>query len=431
MNRQTRMRSLAGMRLPVFAALALMTSPTPVAVDTQGADPVMEWNQIALTATADNVPPQGPVPQLRTMTLVHVAVHNAVNGITREYKTYGQVGVAPAGASPKAAAITAAHHVLASVFPARSAFLAAARAASLAAHGTSDSDPGAGFGDDVAAAVLQRAAKDGFDKAQFSYTAPGAGTPGVWVVVGEAPVVLPGLGKVTPWVLSSGAQFRPAPPPALTSPAYARDYAEVQAVGSLNAVARTTGQTGVAKFWYAPPAVIWTRVARQVLEADRPRPSLSSVARMFGLLYLAAADASIACWDAKYAFNYWRPITAIRQAARDGNDATAPDPAWEPLAETHQHPEYPAGHTTNSAAMATILIALFGDNPGQPIVATSPSNPGFERRWKTFSQGIDDGIDGRVFAGFHYRNSGRVGADIGRQVATYVMTHALVPDRSR
>lgn len=419
------------MRLPVFAALVLMASLAPVTVDTQGGDPVMEWNQIALTATVDSVPPQGPVPQLRTLTLVHVALHNAVNGITHEYKTYGQVAAAPAGASPKAAAIAAAHHVLAAVFPSRSAFLTAARAASLAAHGTSESDPGAGFGVRVATAVLQRAAKDGFDKAQFPYTAPGAGAPGVWVVVGNAPVVLPGLGKVTPWALSSGAQFRPAPPPPLTSAAYAREFAEVKTIGSLNAARRTPEQTGVAKFWYAPPAIIWTRVARQVLEADRPRPSLSAVARTFGLLYIAAADASIACWDAKYAFNYWRPITAIRQAERDGNDATAPDPKWEPLGETHQHPEYPAGHTTNSAAMATILIALFGDNPGLPIVATSPSNPGFERRWKTFSQGIEDVIDGRVFAGFHYRHSGKIGAEIGRQVATFVMTHSLVPDRSR
>jgi hypothetical protein len=417
------------MRFLPLAPVALGTALSVTTFEAQGSDPVMEWNQIALTATADNMPPQGPLPQLRTMTLVHVAVHDAVNGITREFKPYGPVAAAPPGASAKAAAIAAAHHVLAAVFPARSAFLTAARAASFAAHGTTEADPGVAFGIGAATSVLQRASMDGFANAQFPYTAPGAGNPGVWVPVGEAPVVLPGLGTVTPWVLSRGSQFRPAPPPPLPSATYARDYAEVKSLGSLHAAIRTAEQTGVAKFWYAPPAVIWTRVARQVLDARRP--GLSGSARTFGLMYLAAADTSIACWDAKFTFNYWRPITAIRQADRDGNDDTAPDPAWQPLADAHQHPEYPDGHAAHSAAMATILIRLFGDDPGLTLVATSPSNSGFQRRWKTFSQGIDDVIDGRVFAGFDYRNSGNVGADLGRQVATLVSSRALGPDRRR
>lgn len=390
---------------------------------TRPLDPVMEWNQIALAATVHATPPQGPIPQVRTMAIVHVAVHDAINAITREYRTYLPVGPAPPSASPKAAAIAAAHHALSRLFPDQAEYLNAARAASLASQGVTESDAGIGVGAAAAAAILARSATDGFAQAQVPFAATGAGTPGVWVAIGPAPPVLPGFGQVTPWVLERGSQFRPAGPPPLTSPRYARDYNEVKALGSLNSPTRTPQQTAIARFWLGAPSDIWNGVARQVIAARGL--SLSATARVFALMYLATADASIACWDAKYAFNFWRPLTAIHKGDRDGNDDTAGDAAWEPLTTTHQHPEYPSGHTVNSSAMATILTLVFRDNPRTPIVATSPTAPGVSRRWTTFSEGVREVIDARIYAGFHYRTSDEVGAEMGSQVARFVMNQTL------
>lgn len=389
-------------------------------------DPVMEWNQIALGATAV-APAQGPVPQLRTMAIVHVAVHDAVNTITREYHTYLGTGHPPANASPEAAAIAAAHRALIAIFPGQTANLNALRTASLAANGVTESDPGIGVGEAAAAAILARAATDGFAQAQFPYTAPGAGNPGVWVAIGPAAALLPGLGQVTPWVLHKGSQFRPAGPPPLAGRRYARDFNEVKELGAINSPTRTLEQTNIARFWLGSPANIWNGVARQVLEVRDQ--GLSGNARVFALLYLTAADASIACWDAKYVFNFWRPETAIRNADVDGNDNTSSDPTWLPLTPTPQHPEYLSGHSTNSSALATILELLFGDDPGVKIIATSSTNPGFPRHWTAFSEGVEEVIDARIYGGFHYRTADEVGARVGRHVARFVMTHALSPRR--
>ena len=164
-------------------------------------------------------------------------------------------------------------------------------------------------------------------------------------------------------------------------------------------------------------------MARVAIEARGV--DLSSAAQTFALMYIAAADASIACFDAKYTYNFWRPITAIHHADEDGNDATSPDLAWQPLITTHQHPEYPSAHSTNSSAMATVLRLLFDDDPGVLITASSPGNPTFRRYWTEFSQGVDEVLDARVYIGFHFRNSDNVGARVGRQVAHFVVTHAL------
>ena len=150
---------------------------------------------------------------------------------------------------------------------------------------------------------------------------------------------------------------------------------------------------------------------------------------MLALLYLAPADASIVCWDAKYAFNFWRPITAIQRGDTDGNDDTIGDPAWAPLFTTPQHPEYVSGHSTNSGAMATILKLIFGDEPGVPIVAVSTTNAGFARQWESFSEGVEEVIDARIYSGFHYRTSDEVGARLGSMIARYVMRHELRPHK--
>jgi hypothetical protein len=390
-------------------------------------DAVMDWNQIALAATV--TAGQGPVPQIRTMAIVQVSVHDAVNAITCDYRTYLSIRCVPWGA-PEAAAIGAAHRALVGVFPAQSSALSAARAASLAAHGFTESDPGVAFGEAVADMILALRSGDGSAQAQFPYTAPGAGNPGVWVSVGPEPPVLPGWRKVTPWVLRTLSQFQPDGPPPLRSRRYARDYNEVKDLGSLTSPTRTDEQTEIARFWLAPPTPIWNGVARQLIQAHGL--DLSATARALALMYLASADASIACWEAKYTFNFWRPITAIQNGDADDNIRTEADPGWTPLFPTPQHPEYLSGHSTNSSAMATVLKLLFGDESGAPLVASSPTNPGFERHWARLSEGVEEVIDARIYAGIHYRTSDEEGAAVGRKIARFVVNHALrVPHQSK
>jgi hypothetical protein len=422
---RVRMRG-SSVHRPIATAAVLVgllaTCPTA-----RASDAVTEWNQVALAATV--TANQGPLPQIRSMAIVHVSIHDAVNAVTREYETYLNIGRHPWVGSADAAAIGAAHYALASLFPPQAAALKAARDASLASHGLSESDPGVRFGEAVAAAVLKRRSTDGSAQAQFPYTAPGAGTPGVWVPTSTAPALLPGWGTVTPWVIRKASHFRPEGPPPLRSRRWARDYNEVKEIGSLTSPTRTAEETEIARFWLASPTVIWNEVARRILEARHL--DQSSSARLFALLYLAAADASIVCWDAKYVFNFWRPITAIQQGDADGNDRTVADPTWAPLFPTPPHPDYLSGHSTNSSAMATVLRRIFGDRPEVPIVAISTTNPGFERHWESFSEGVDEVIDARIFSGIHYRSADEDGARVGRAVARYVVSHQLQPRRGR
>src|SRR5262245_20037880 len=402
-----------------IAAAMLMVGLLPTPVLARG-DAVFEWNDIALAATV--TAGQGPVPQIRTMAIVQVSVHDAVNAITCDYRTYLSIPCGPWG-TPEAAAIGAAHRALVGVLPAQTSALNAARTASLAAHGLADSDPGVAFGEAVADVIVAFRSVDGSAQAQFPYTAPGAGNPGVWVSVGAGPPVTPGWGNVTPWILRNLSQFQPDGPPSLFSRRYARDYNEVKEFGSLTSVTRTAEQTEIARFWLAPPAPIWNGVARQLIQAHGL--GLSATARALALMYLASADASIVCWQAKYTFNFWRPITAIQNGDADGNFRTEADPAWTPLFSTPQHPEYLSGHSTNSSAMATVLKLLFGDEPAAPIVAISPSNPGFERHWARLSEGVDEVIEARILAGIHYRTSDEDGAAAGRRIARFVVSRAL------
>lgn len=385
---------------------------------------IMEWNQQAVALTLLPASAQAPVHQTRTMAIVQVSMHDAVNGITRAYATYLSPGVAPGDASPEAAAIAAAHHSLRNLFPTHATNLDAAYLASLAAHGLSQSDPGIAYGRAAATAVLDARANDGAAQAQYAYDAPGAGDPGVWVRLNNAPALLPGWGDVAPWVLRNPAQFRPDAPPALDSQQYADDYNEVKEIGALNSVTRTAEQTQIATFWRASPTAIWNPAIRQLVAARDL--DVSDTARTFALVYLSVADASISCWNTKYLYNFWRPQPAIRRGSEDGNDGTTADPTWAPLFPTPPHPEYTSGHTVNSSAMASTLVFLFEDDPGVPISVTIG---GITREWKTLSTGIDEVVDARVYSGLHFRTADEVGAEQGAHVARFVYRHALRPCR--
>jgi hypothetical protein len=385
-------------------------------------DPVLEWNDVARQLIL--VPALSPIQQTRAMAIVHVAIHDAVNAITREYEQY-RPSLPPGGASPEAAAIAAAHRALVGLFG-DSDFLTAAYVASLDAHAVAPGDPGITFGELVADGILSLRHDDGASSAAYPYSAPGAGAIGVWTPVSpavSAQAQLPGWGNVTPWVLRSGSQFRPDAPAALDSEEYAADYNEVFRLGAVGSTARTNEQTQIALFWRASPTALWNPLLRTAIEVKGL--DLSATARVTALFYLAAADASIACWEAKYFYNRWRPQAAIARGDEDGNNATAGDPAWRPLLPTPPHPEYPSGHTVNSGAMASVLKTMFGDAPGYIIEATSAQNVGFVRYWASFTEGIREVIDARVYSGIHVRTSDEVGARLGRQVAQFVLTHAL------
>jgi hypothetical protein len=225
---------------------------------------------------------------------------------------------------------------------------------------------------------------------------------------------------VTPFVLRSGSQFRPDAPPALDSELYAKNYNEIKSIGAKFGSTRSTEQSDIALFWRASPTAIWNPILRQA--AETRNYDLSEQAQLFALFYVAAADASIACWDAKYEFNFWRPQSAIRNGNADGNDSTVGDATWEPFIATPPHPEYPSGHATNSSAMAKILTLKFGDDPGVTLTVTQT---GITRTWTRFSDAVQEVIDARVYSGIHFRNSDEVGARIGRQVAQFVSHHAL------
>jgi hypothetical protein len=406
--------------MPLLTCLGLVLLLADAnAVRSTGENAVLEWNTHALAATI--TAGQGPLPQLRSMAIVHVAMNDAVQSIEGGIETYMDAGAPPAGASADAAAIAAAHFALSALFTAQD--FDDELAASLAARGLAADDPGIAFGQSVAQAVLTLRATDQAAVAQFPYVAPGAGSPGVWEGNSPTSAALPGWGAVTPWVLESGAQFRPDGPPALDSGRYTRDYAEVKTYGAINSTARTTLQSDIARFWLATPSALSTPLARDVIVARDL--DLSATARVLALLYMAGTDASIACWDAKYAYNFWRPTNAIRAGDNDGNDRTVGDPAWVPFLGTPQHPEYLSGHSTATSALQTTMALLFGDTPGIPLIGASPTNPGLTREWTTFSEAVDEVIDARIWGGFHYRTSDEVGARVGRQVAKFVVQHAL------
>ena len=414
-----------------FAAAVLASVAVPISAagrPVSEVDPILEWNDVARELIV--VPALAPVEQTRAMAIVHVAMHDAVSAITGEYDCYATTRKPPAGATPEAAAIAAAFTTLKDLFstPESVALLTARYAASLHDHGISPSDPGLAFGKSVATGILALRKDDGAAVAKYVYLPPNAGALGVWTPTSAAPAaqsLLPGWGAVATWVLRSGSQFRPGPPPALGSRRYARDYEEIRGVGALVSAERSDEQTQIALFWRASPTAIWNPVLRQAIQSRQM--SLSDSARVSALFYLAASDASVACWEAKYFYNFWRPQAAIAVGELDGNPSTAGDPAWRPLVPTPPHPDYPSGHTSNSGAMAAVLSVLFGADPGFVIQATSSQNPGFVRSWQTFGEGLDEVIDARVFSGIHFRTADRVGARLGRQVAHFVMRHALRP----
>ena len=382
------------------------------------ADVVTEWNQKAEAAALEAK--LYPFAGTRVMAIVHTAMFDAINSIEGRYAAYKFKVPTPAGSSPEAAGVAAAHAALVQLFPEQKAALDAACAASLAQIPDGPGKTkGIAVGEEVAAKVVAWRASDGADVAN---TYRPVTTPGTYVAT-TLPIGTQ-WGNVTPWVMTSGSQFRPGPPPALSSAEWAADYNEIKVIGAKKSAQRTGEQTEIARFWTIVGLPSFHPIVRQL--ATAPERSLSQNARLFALVEMAVADSYIAVLDAKYIFNFWRPVTAIRNGDIDGNDATERDPGWEPLVDTPLHPEYPCAHCINSGAARAVLESEFGTG-SNPLTMTSATAPGVVHKWATIGAYPEEVSEAIIYGGIHYRNSTVVGKAMGKKIGELAVQNYLKP----
>jgi Domain of unknown function (DUF4114)/PAP2 superfamily len=386
-------------------------------------DAVVGWNKAALEAIKTDK--TNPPIASRNLAILETAVYDAVNGLTAFYDAYKVDKGIDAGASVEAAASEAAYRVLAELYPTQKAtfdgilndFLKDLPAGEFV-------DKGLAYGKAVAEATLASRANDG-SKAVVPYAV--SSEIGKWQPTGPATSpLLPQWGKVTPFAMQSGSQFRPDAPPALTSAEYAQDFNLTKNLGSVNSTTRTADQTEIAKFWadgggtYTPPGH-WNSIADQLLSQNNA--TLVESAHTLGLLSIALADAAIACWDAKYTYDAWRPVTAIRKADLDGNDATIVDATWQSLITTPPFPEYTSGHSTFSATAATVLSNLMGDNVS--FTTSSIGLPGVIRSFTSFEQAAQEAGMSRIYGGIHFMSANTSGLQCGQEIGDYVIDNFM------
>jgi hypothetical protein len=391
-------------------------------------DAVLEWNEILIATVRDQPPPI----QNRFAAITQLAVFEAVNAATGDYRPYLATIAADRRASPEAAAVSAAHGVLRQYFPDRAAMLDDARAQSLAKISDGPGKAaGIAVGESAAALMVDARADDGSEPPE-SYL-PSSSDPGKWQQTPDCPATggfFLHWRNVRPFVLRRGDQFRSDPPPALAGSRYARDYREVKALGGRESAERPHDRAVVVKLYeQVGDALLWNPVARQL--ATAARHSLAQNARTFALLNMALNDAGIAVMDTKYRYNFWRPETAIAGAATDGNDRTHPDSAFVPFIAAPCFPSYPSGHASTSYAAREVLEQLFGAR-GHSISVSSAGPPRIALRYGTLKAITTDIDDARVYGGIHFRFDQEEGAEQGRRVGSYIHRHSLrpVPDCS-
>jgi hypothetical protein len=383
------------------------------------ADVITDWNDKAVAFVLARK--LGPPPAERVIAMTHVAMFDAVNAIERRYRPYLVQLPASANASREAAAAAAAGTVLAGIDPQTQAEMKAMLDAYLANMPDSDGKvEGFKLGEAVAARVLQARAGDGSSAADGYRPKAKAG-----VYVATASTLAPQWPQVKPFAMTSGAQFRPAPPAALTGKAWAADYNEIKELGARNSTRRSARQSEDAKFWIASGGNIYYPIVRALYDAKKP--DLLDGARLYALMAVARADAMVAAFDAKYHYDFWRPVTAIRNGDMDGNPATGRDVSWQPLGETPMHPEYPCGHCILAASMTGVAEALFGSADVPEVSTTSPSLPGVTHRWTNMRTLDTEVSEARIWAGFHYRFSTRVAQDMGRKIGAHAVKSVMQP----
>jgi len=418
--------------IAVGLALAAFTA-TPAA----RADMVTDWN--ANTEQAILTAAQGPPVQGRFLAIVHAAIYDAVNGLEHKYTPYFVTERGPRGASPDAAAAQAAYTVLVAYYPTQKATLDAQLADSLAKipghQGHSHRiAKGLEWGEYVAHQILAWRATDGFTIPLPGYF--GGGAAGVWRsppagtnADGTLPAVFPQIAILTPFTMTGVNQFRPGPPPALTSALYAADLNEVKAIGRFDSAIRTTEQTQLALLWQAVGQVNENHAIRPVIEgliaSHCGRLQLVDTARILALVNMAAEDATITGYDSKYTYNLWRPYHAVRLADTDGNPDTEADPTWDSLFTAPRFQEYMSNHAVITTTFMNTLADLIGDD--HSFTLSAPGYPSFTWTFNRFSDAAVQAMEARIWAGIHFRNSCNVGAEQGMKISNYVLENFLVP----
>jgi PAP2 superfamily len=409
---QSLMQSTSKVSLATWIASAclsvLLTSPA-------SSDVIMDWN-----AKADAIGVEKQlvnVPNARGQAMLHAAMFEAVNAIERRYAPYKLNLESDRTASKEAAAASAAYEILLSLYPDQKQSLDTVLATSLS--GMTDTEAkakGIELGKKTAAGIIALRVNDG-SNAQESYR-PHA-KAGAYV-----PTALPiesTSGGLTPFVMTVGSQFRPGPPPSLDSETWTKDLNEIREIGGLASTKRTDEQTGIARFWFLTGPRTYNPVIRQIALAKNM--DLVDCARLYALSSLAAVDAFISVFDAKYTYNLWRPITAIRNADLTANPATPREASWTPVGVTPMHPEYPCAHCIVAAAVSTVLKSTAGNDVD--ISLTSATAPGVTRKWTRLQDYSDEVSNARIYAGFHYRFSTEVGKDMGRKIGELTVATQL------
>jgi hypothetical protein len=402
------LRRLAPALTATLVAAAVLTTSANAATST----PVTAWNAFASSLVAANLPPG---PQTYTLAVTQIAVHDAVNAIDPRYQPYEFYGSAPR-ASVAAAVAAASHDTLVKLVPQAAASVDAEYDKALATvpDGTAK-NAGIATGHAAAAAILARRSSDDLVAALTKPYTPGAARPGVYQLTPPLNIVIAaGWSDLPTFGLKRAGQFPSPAPAAVTSRRYTRDYNEVKALGSRNSTTRTARQTRTALFWYDVAAKEWNLAAQTGL-ADESADQWQA-ARTLAVLNISLADAAIATFDAKFHFNYWRPITAIRAGDSDGNRATRGDADWDSLCVTPPFPEYSSTHAATGAAAATTLARELGDRHTFTV-----TNPGGETRtYKRFSAAAHDEGISRIYCGIHFRSAMNVGFATGGLVGHYV-----------
>jgi membrane-associated phospholipid phosphatase len=387
------------------------------------ADVVTDWNTAALDAirAGSTAPPIAS----RSLGILHISIYDAVNGIARTHESYLVQSAVSSSASREAAASAAAHEALINLFPASASSFNALHAAILSAIPNGPQKAaGIVWGEFVANQILAARANDG---SNAIVPPPGGSGLGVWIPTPPAylPYALPQWGFVTPFAMNSGSQFRPPGPPPLDSQQYADDYDEVKQLGAAVGSTRTAEQTEIALFWAdgagteTPPGH-WNSIAQII--ADERGNTLEQNARLFALLNIALADAAICAWDAKYEFHFWRPVTAIAYVE--------PELHWMSFIVTPPFPDYISGHSTFSAAAATVLELFYGTN-NLPFTTGSDFLPGVYRSFPTCLGAAEEAAVSRVYGGIHFRSASEDGLEAGISIGDWAGIRYLRPKSNR
>ena len=383
------------------------------------ADVITDWNEkaVAFVTKQRLLPPQAE----RVIASVHVAMFDAINSIEPRYRPYRLAAITTKDTSPEAAAAVAAGMVLAGLHPNDADELNSLTAAYLATIPASEAKSnGIKVGQEVAAKIVAERKADGANTpdAYRPKTRPGVYVP--------TPITASSMWpSVKPFAMQSPSQFRPQPPIPLKGREWASDYNEIKSLGGKASTKRTARQTEDGHFWLMTGPVSYHPIARQLVTAKGM--NVLESARFMALASAAVADSYISVFDAKYHYDFWRPITAIRNGDIDDNAATELDPTWQPIDNTPMHPEYPCAHCISSAAIATVIETVLGSPDIPEVTMTSPTAPGATHRWTNVWAYADEVAMARIYAGFHYRFSTRVGQDMGRKIGRHVMQNLMQP----